>query len=296
MSVLVYDSAGNYLNDTATIDLIPYILPTVSGINPTNATINTSTQWMAIVTQGSFALSNITWEFPNGNYIKNLPVIGANYQQWTYNQSGVFSTTIQICDVNNFCSQSVSNVYIASTTPPSYWTIGNANVITNLTYLNPEKVTFTFIPYNDTNPIYSVQIFWGDGYSDTYQYTGTTTTGTYSHSYYNLGTYNLSATICDTIGNCYNTFITNITYEQNIFGLSSALISTSPINGGIGTPFLAFEDDLQQQFGSLLGAILFWIVCIIVFIIIAIIIGIILMIFAGEAIKEGFKSFKRVFK
>ena len=292
LTILAFDNQSNSNSSNFSIVYNTYVLPQITQISPQNSTINTSAIWMVTLTPGSFPLSNVTWDFPNNNYLENLAVSGANYQIFQFNQSGTFSITVQVCDVNSFCSQSVTQIYISSTIPTSYWTVGNAQVITNLTYLNNEVITLDFIPYNDTNPIYSVQVYWGDNYSDTYKYTGDITSESYTHMYGALGNYSISATVCDTIGNCYNTFISNITYSQNILGTAeSTLLSSNAIyeQGANGNVFQNFEDNLSSQFGNTTGQILFYVIITIAGALLSVLVLFVVMTFSGEAIKKFFR-------
>lgn len=145
LTFIVYDNSTNELNDTANITINQYVLPTVSPVLPTNATENVSVIFNVNVVQGSFGLKNITWEF-QGSYLTDVPFSGANYQTWTFNQSGYFTTIVQICDVNDFCSQSSTSQYISNNTPNSYWGVSQATLNLQVNYPNPESMSLNFIP------------------------------------------------------------------------------------------------------------------------------------------------------
>jgi len=249
LTFIAEDSLNNSVNSTQNITFNQYILPSVSTITPTNSTVNVSQIWQVTATAGSFPISNITWDFQN-NFFYDMGFNGVNYQAYAFNQSGFFNTVVQVCDVNDFCSQSQTNLYIASTKPTSYWEVNNANLILNLTPPNQEMMTLTFIPNNDTNSIGQVQVNWGDGspIQDVLFPSGTTQY-TFIHQYGYVGSYNITVTTCDTIGNCYTQFIATVNYKQNVVGnIGQLLVNTNP-NTNEGSVFT----QALNSFTSILG-------------------------------------------
>lgn len=258
MTFIVYDNSTNELNDTANITINQYILPSVSQVLPSNTTENVSVIFNTVITQGSFPLKNITWEF-QGNYLTDIAFSGANYQAWTFNQSGYFTTIVEICDTNSFCSQSSTLQYISNNSPNSYWSVSNAVMNLNVNYPNPESMALTFVPSNDTNPINQVSINWGDGSPiQVYSYSQPITSATYQHLYTAIGNYSVFTTTCDTIGNCHTDFIANVSVSQNILGnIAQTALNT---NNGTSTlsVFAGIETWFQNTLGSTLGTLVFY--------------------------------------
>ncbi len=258
ITFIVYDNSTNELNDTANITINQYVLPTVSTILPTNATQNVSIIFNAVATQGSFPLKNITWEFQN-NYLTDIAFAGANYQSWTYNQSGYFNTIVEVCDINAFCSQSSTTQYISNSTPNSFWAVSSAVMDLNVNYPNPESIALTFMPNNDTNPISQVSINWGDSTPiQVYTYSSAITSATYQHLYTVLGNYSIYTTTCDTIGNCHTDFIANVSVSQNILGnIAQSAVNTN--NGASTLSVVAgIETWFQNTLGTTLGTLVFY--------------------------------------
>lgn len=289
ISFIVYDNSTNELNDTANITINQYILPSVSTVLPTNATENVSIIFNTIITQGSFPLKNITWEFQN-NYLTDIPFAGANYQTWTFNQSGYFTTIVQICDTNNFCSQSSTSQYISNSTPNSYWEVSNAVMNLNVNYPNPESMALTFIPNNDTNPIDQVSINWGDSTPiQVYSYSSPITSATYQHLYTALGNYSVYTTTCDTIGNCHTDFIANVSVSQNILGnLAQSAVNT---NNGTSTlsVFAGIKMWFQNTFGNTLGTLVYYVGIIVFAIFIIIVLVLTFFMILNAYIQNKFK-------
>ena len=293
LRAVVYDSLNNTNSSNTTIDIIPYLLPSISTITPTNTTVNVTTIFGVAITQGSFSVANLTWGFPN-NYLTDVAIQGNNYQQYTFTAPGYYSVTAQVCDINDFCSQSTTTIYVASNLPSSYWQVSNAVLYLNDNFPNPEKMTLTFIPYNDTNPLSQVSINWGDGSQITvYNYNPPLLTGatqTYNHYYQTLGSYNISVTTCDTIGNCYTTPIATVNVTQNIVGnIGQVLIN----NGGVTTPGLlqSIYTYFTNNFGgAIIGTIIFAIVMLIVAIILGALIFFTLLFLIQELIHRGFEG------
>ena len=289
ISFIVYDNSTNELNDTANITINQYVLPSVSTVLPTNATENVSIIFNAVVVQGSFPLKNITWDFQN-NYLINIPFVGANYQSWTFNQSGYFTTIVEICDTNAFCSQSSTTQYISNNTPNSYWSVSNAVMNLNINYPNPESMALTFIPNNDTNPIDQVSINWGDSTPiQVYSYSSPITSATYQHLYTALGNYSVYTTTCDTIGNCHTDFIANVSVSQNILGN----IAQSAVNTNNGTStlsvFAGIETWFQNTFGSTLGTLVYFISAIVFAVFIIIVLVLTFFMILNAKISNKFK-------
>ncbi|MEM3264550.1 MAG: hypothetical protein QXH07_01175 [Thermoplasmata archaeon] len=289
ISFIVYDNSTNQLNDTANITINQYVLPTVSQVLPTNATENASIIFNVIVSQGSYPLKNITWEFQN-NYLTDIPFVGANYQAWTFNQSGYFSTIVQICDVNNFCSQSTTSQYVSNNTPNSYWSVSQAVMDVQVNYPNPETMSLTFIPNNDTNPIAQVSINWGDGTpTQVYTYSSPITSATYQHLYTALGNYSVYATTCDTIGNCHTDFISNVSVSQNLLGnIAQGAINTNS-NTNTLSIFNGIETWFQNTFGNTLGTIVFYLGAIVFTILIIIVLILTFFMILNAYIQSKFK-------
>lgn len=277
LTFIANDSLNNSVNSTQNITFNQYILPSVSTITPTNSTVNVSQIWQVTATAGSFPIKNITWDFQN-NFFYDLGFNGVNYQTYAFNQSGFFNTVVQVCDTNDFCSQSQTNIYIASTTPVSYWEVNNASLILNLTPPNEEIMTLTFIPNNDTNSIAQVQVNWGDGspIQDVVFPSGTTQY-TFIHQYGSIGSYNITTTTCDTIGNCFTQFIATVNYKQNVVGnIGQLLINNNPNTneGDIFTQALnSFGSVLGITVTTVVGSFLLGVIIVLLVLIIAFIVG-----------------------
>ena len=290
ISFIVYDNSTNELNDTANITVNTYVLPTVSQVLPTNSTENVSVIFNVNVNQGSFPLKNITWEF-QGNYLTNVPFAGANYQTWTFNQSGYSNTIVQICDTNNFCSQSSTSQYISNNTPNSYWYVSSATMNIAVNYPNPESMSLQFIPNNDTNPISQVSINWGDGTPiQVYSYSSAMTSATYQHLYTVLGNYSIYTTTCDTIGNCHTDFIANVSVSQNILGNLGQLALNTNSGTNTSSIFGSILTWAQTNFGNTLGTLFFYGAVIVGGIVTILMFLFIIMLFLGEYIHQIFNK------
>jgi len=274
LTVIINDTLNNSVNSTQNITFNQYILPSISKISPTNSTVNVSQIWSATATAGTFAVSNITWEFDN-NYLTDMAFNGVNYQTYMFNQSGYFSTIAQICDINGFCSESTTSLYIASTVPLSYWEVSNASLTINLNPPNAELMTLTWIPQNDTNAISTVSINWGDQSPiQIFNFPSGTTQYSFQHDYTVINqNYNITVTNCDTIGNCYEQFIATVYYQQTIVGSVSQLLFNTNPNTNVSSIFGNFLNAIGLSIGTALGDMLFFILIIILSVIVIIIAG-----------------------
>jgi len=280
LTFIANDSLNNSVNSTQNITFNKYILPTISSIIPSNSTVNVSTIWQTVGTAGSFPIANVTWDMQD-NYFTNLGFNGDNYLSYAFNQSGNFATIVQICDINGFCSESTTNLYISSNQPSSFWEVSNASMIINLNPPNQEIMTLTWIPINDTNSISQVNINWGDG-SPIQQVifsSAGTTQYTFEHQYSQVGYYNVSVTTCDTLGNCYSQSIATVNYVQNVVGGVGQLLLNSNPNTNEGDVFTTLINNLGNIFGvtidTAIGTILFTVLIIIISILIILIGGMI---------------------
>lgn len=278
LTFIANDSLNNSVNSTQNITFNKYILPTISSITPSNSTVNVSTIWQAVGTEGSFPIANVTWDMQD-NYFTNLGFNGDNYLSYAFNQSGNFATIVQICDINGFCSESTTNLYIASNEPSSYWEVSNASMIINLNPPNQEMMTLTWIPVNDTYSISQVNINWGDG-SPIQQVifsSAGTTQYTFEHQYSQVGHYNVSVTTCDTEGNCYSQSIATVNYVQNVVGGVGQLLLNSNPNTNEGDIFTTLINNLGNIFGvtidTAIGSILFSVLIVIVSILVILVGG-----------------------
>ena len=270
LTLIAYDNSSNKVSDMLNLTVYPYTLPTVGNVNPTNVNLNSSTIFAINVQAGSFPLSTITWDF-DGNYITNTAQVGNNFQIYNFTTPYANQVTVQVCDVNDFCSQSTTTVNVQSLTPTSYWTVNNAQLYKDIPYPDvAEVMTLQFIPYNDTNPLYMVGVNWGDGTVNQYIYNSTISavqSETYQHVYTALGNYSISVETCDTQMVCYNTFIANVSETQNIQSLTSNLLIRQnpniPTNQILADLLLAF----QAQFGDVLGEVIFWATIILVIVV-----------------------------
>lgn len=258
LTAIVSDSLNNSVNITEDINFTQYILPALNTINPIKTIANISTIYNIKITKGSFSLKNITWDF-NNNYYTNLVLNGINYQAYEFKISGSSIVNVEVCDINGYCSQSNTAINIVNNTPNSYWKIIHAQMALRLIYPNPQIMTLHFIPNNDTNPISEVILNWGDGTPHSvYTYTTAITSASYTHRYILVGNYSVSATVCDTIGNCNQQFIANITYTQNLMGSVGHTIINTNGKSNVGSSLNGVETYFITKFGSLAGKIAYY--------------------------------------
>ena len=278
LTFIANDTLNNSVNSTQNITFNTYILPKISTITPANSTVNVSTIWQTTGTAGSFPIANVTWDMQN-NYFINLGFNGDNYVSYAFNQSGYFNTVVQICDINGFCSESTTNLYISSNQPSSYWEVSNASLIINLNPPNQEIMTLTWIPINDTYSISQVNINWGDGspISQTIFSSAGTTQYTFEHQYSTAGHYNVSVTTCDTQGNCFSQSIATVNYIQTVVGGVGQLLFNNNTNINEGDVFTnLFSNVFGSAISTAIGDILFTVLIVIVSILVLLVAGMIL--------------------
>ncbi len=286
LTAVVSDSLNNSINITNDINFTQYILPALNTINPIKTTANISTIYNVKITKGSFSLKNITWDF-NNNYYTNLVLNGINYQAYKFKISGSSIVNVEVCDINGYCSQSNTAINIVNNTPNSYWKIIHAQMSLRLIYPNPQIMSLHFIPNNDTNQISEVILNWGDGTPHSvYTYTTAITSATYTHKYILVGNYSVSATVCDTIGNCNQQFIANITYTQNLIGSVGNTIINTNGKSNVGSSLNGIETYLKTQFGSIIGKIAYYLFLLVAFIVVVGIIIFVIFLFLGELIHQ----------
>lgn len=242
----VLDSANTFSLTSANVLYKTYVLPSITSMYPSVVEANTLSTFEATVAPGSYPVGNIIWGFQS-NYYTNAAYNGSNYQSYNFRSAGFYTVSAEICDVNNFCSTDNLGVHTGSTVPQSYWVISNASVLGTeigkyqgvpIFGLEPPDygtIYLKFRPQNDTNPIQSVTINWGDNtpYAQT-TYSNGVLSQTYYHSYGQYGNYTVSVTTCDTVGNCNSTVLAHILYQET-FGsaLSNVLFNSHPGNSTI---------------------------------------------------------------
>lgn len=242
VSVNIIDSGGNGIVSTRNVIYKQYILPSVATILPLVVQANSLSTFNAQLTPGSFPLNDVIWNFQT-HYYTNIAYNGTNYQAYTFPVAGTYSVVAQACDINAFCSSASQSVHAASSVPNSYWTISSATVfggrigntilgIPSVGLQAPSRgqITALFRPQNDSNPISTVTFNWGDSSAlQQTTYNSGVTTDTFYHNYVNFGNYSVSATVCDTIGNCNTTSIVQYVYQQTFAGsLSSVILNSNP--------------------------------------------------------------------
>ena len=114
-----------------------------------------------------------------------------------------------------------------------------------------------FHPQNDTYPVATVTLNWGDGgpLAQTVYNSGVTS-DTYYHNYPYVGNYTVSVSVCDTIGNCNSTTLLHYDYQQTFTGqVGQLLFNTNP-----STPTTSIltniANDLAQLGATILGAVI----------------------------------------
>lgn len=237
----VLDSANTFTFLTENVYYHQYLLPTVANVVPTVVGANTAITYGVSVTPGSFPVNDIVWGFL-GHYFTNVAYNGTNYQSYNLGSAGTYTVSAQVCDIHKFCSSASQSIRVEGTSLNSYWALEGAKVIgTKLgTYdgipiyglqsPNRAQIVATFHPENDTNPIATVTINWGDGgAAQQTVYNDGVTQDTYYHNYPSLGNFTVTMTICDTIGNCNTTKVLYYLYQSTFVGaLSQTLLNTQP--------------------------------------------------------------------
>jgi hypothetical protein len=288
---LLTDSASNTVfSPTKEITVVSsnYALPQITSVQITpNQTIqNTNTTFSVDVLRGTFPVNTITWQF-GSSYFTDYALNGTNYQSYKFGQAGTFSSSVQVCDSNGYCTMASYAVFVKSLIPLQYWTVNRADVPKSVTSPQALNMRLYFQPHNDTNPIASVAIDWGDQ-SPLYvvDYPSGRTSDLYIHTYTLQGTFNITATICDTLNNCITIPIEQVTDVPSGFlsGILTALIKTSTGQSGQSGFQLPFQIPSTRD------------IELIIFVIAGIIILIIIVIFLVKAKIIGHYSSKATVK
>jgi len=104
-----------------------------------------------------------------------------------------------------------------------------------------------------------------------------TTQYTFIHQYGSIGSYNITTTTCDTIGNCFTQFIATVNYKQNVVGnIGQLLINNNP-NTNEGDIFTQALNSLGNVLGitvtTVVGSFLLGVIIVLLVLIIAFIFG-----------------------